>query len=463
MKHIINAIRNQGGKMLVLLGPVIVSQYAYLASGVVDTVMSGKLGTTALAGVAVGSAVWVPLQMFTSGVMYGFLILLSHLSGGDNKGAYASLTQQAMWLGMFLGLIMSFLIYLIAPHLAVFGVDAEVAANAEEFLVYVAWALPFTGIAIAVRFYCEGQKIMLPATVVTILAIGVNALGNYGLMFGNLGMPNLGIAGCGLATGLSMVFGATCYLLYASFAPRFTGVRLLATFYKPDMTEISRIFKAGLAIGLVVVSEFLVFSVIALFISSQGPIAAASHQIAFNFMMVMFTLPACISIVTSIMVGNAHGADNTAAKKDIVTTSLTLSCTLGVVLTIMMYIFAPQITKMYTDDLEVISVGSSILTIAAFFQLVDALQVSMNGALRGIGDTNYPFCIISIVYWLLCIPLGYGISSNSVHIPMLGNVAHLNIAGWWVALVASIGLISILFAFRIRQRFYSPVRLKNSL
>ena len=145
-------LRRHLGSMLLLAGPILVSQYAYLASGMADTVMSGMLGTVFQAGVAVGAAVWVPVQMFVTGVLYGVMILVSQHFGADRQDDIAATARQGLWLALGLGAAASGLLYLLAPHLTLFGVTEDVAQKAEDYLQALAWGLPFSSMAIRIRF-----------------------------------------------------------------------------------------------------------------------------------------------------------------------------------------------------------------------------------------------------------------------------------------------------------------------
>ena len=143
--------------LLLLAGPILLSQYAYLASGMADTIMSGSLGTVYQAGVAVGAAVWVPVQMFITGTLYGVMIVISQHHGGGRHGDMVATGRQGLWLALLLGLAGMGLLLLVPPNLTLFGVTPDVAEQAAIYLNYLVWGLPFSSLAIGMRFYCDGQ------------------------------------------------------------------------------------------------------------------------------------------------------------------------------------------------------------------------------------------------------------------------------------------------------------------
>ncbi len=452
--RIASAVRRHLGSLLLLAGPILLSQYAYLASSMADTVMSGRLGTVYQAGVAVGSAVWVPVQMFVTGILYSVMIGVSQHHGAGRADGMLATGRQGLWLALLLGLVSTGVLFLAAPRLSVFGVDEATAAMACTYLRHLAWGMPFSSLAIAMRFFCDGQKNVVPATVIAIIVVAVNIILNYGLMFGRLGLPAMDVAGCGLATGISMVLSMALFAVYVSSAPRLRGLRLLARLTGPSRTAIKDLAGVGLPVGVATVSEFLVLSVIAICVSTTGPEATAANQIACNFMMMLFAIPTCLAMAASIMVGGRRGAGDRTGEQETVITSVAAGLGAGLLLTAVMWFAAPQVAALYSHDQAVISLAASLLMIAALFQLVDAVQICLNGVLRGIEDTVVPFLVTSGVYWLVTLPLGYVLSGMPLPFGLNESTPAMGAAGWWTALVFGITLVALALGRRVRRIFF---------
>ena len=304
---VFKALRKETPIILPLFLPILISQYAGIANGVIDTAMAGALGTVEIASIAVGAAIWVPLLAFSLGTMYGLLIVVSQAFGAKDGDGVNNSAQQGVYLGLALGGLAAFILYLIASNIELFGVEDGIAGPASEYIKAVIWSLPVACAMFSLRFYCEGQKAVVPVTVISIISVGVKTFFNYLFMFGKFGMPAMGVTGCGLAsiceyTGLLLMLTA-----YVSLAPRFAGNRLFARLRLPDFPAILDILRKGVPIGLCFTSEFLVFSVMVLFISRQGPVAAAAHQVAFNCMILFFSMAAAFSSAACIRVGNLFG------------------------------------------------------------------------------------------------------------------------------------------------------------
>lgn len=151
-------LREELAGTLPLFGPLLISQYAGIANGVVDTAMAARLGVVELASAAVGTAIWMPLQLFTLGVLYGMLMLISQRFGaGDAKGI-RDIAHQGLWLGLVLGLCAALAVWGLSHRIAWFGAADDLVVPAGEYMRMVLGGMPFVGMAFALRFFAKGRK-----------------------------------------------------------------------------------------------------------------------------------------------------------------------------------------------------------------------------------------------------------------------------------------------------------------
>ena len=265
--------------------------------------------------------------------------------------------------------------------------------------------------------------------------VGINALLNYGLMFGNLGFPALGLRGCGMATAVSSVCFLLMTALYIRFAPGSPGRNFFRRFHAPQWAVIRGILAIGAPIGLGITSEYLVFTVITLFIATTGAVPAAAHQICFSATMLLFATPSAFSVAASIRVGNLRGRGDNEALHVAVLSIVAFSFLIGVTFTGVMTAYAEPLLRLFTTDAAVLPLAVSVLYVAAFFQLSDSVQVCLNGTLRGAGDTAVPFCLTTAAYWLFCLPLGWVLSGGPLPAGLGVSPQVFGIRGWWIALI----------------------------
>lgn len=459
---IVSALRRETPIILPLFLPILVSQYAGIANGVIDSAMAGALGTLELAGIAVGAAIWVPFFAFILGTLYGLLIIVSQAFGaGDSEGVNAS-TQQGMYLGVALGTMAALILYLVATNIHLFGVEEGVAGLACDYITAVIWSFPVACAVFGIRFYCEGQKVVLPVTAIAVLSVGAKAFFNYILMFGKLGMPALGVRGCGLATLCEYAFFLLLLAGYVSIASRFAGRRLFSRLHYPDFSAMFNLVKKGIPIGLCFTSEFLVFSVMVMFISQRGAVSAAAHQIAFNCMILFFSMAAAFSNAACIRVGNLFGEKDKVQLRSAVSGIVALSALIGCLLMSGMVLKAQALAEMFTTDTAVIPLAVSILCIAAFFQIADSMQVCLNGVLRGVGDVTVPFLYTTVAYWVIGIPLGYVLSGMPLPFGLVTPLDY-GVVGWWIALTVALFLATLFLGARVRSLLWGKGGLVEGL
>lgn len=173
---LLSALRKESPIILPLFVPIMISQYAGIANGVIDTAMAGALGTNEFASIAVGAAIWVPFVAFSLGTMYGLLIAVSQAFGAADQNGVNVSTQQGIFLGICLGVVGVLLLYLVADNIRLFGVESSISGAASDYIKAVIWSMPIACMLFAVRFYCEGQKVVMPVTVLAVIAVAIKAL-----------------------------------------------------------------------------------------------------------------------------------------------------------------------------------------------------------------------------------------------------------------------------------------------
>lgn len=456
-----SVFRSELSKFLPLFGPLLISQYAQIANGIIDTIMAARLGPVGLGSVAVGVALWMPVYMFVIGVLFGTLIVIAQYYGSKDNENTLNSTWQGIWLGLTLSICAALFVYLVAAKMEWFGATTDMLGDSQNYVRMILLGFPFGATAVAIRFYCEGQGTVFPVTIMAVLVVGFNALFNYLLMFGNLGFPELGVQGCGLATSISMVMFLIMLLGYTSLSQRFKGVRILKHFRLPKIEFQKRIFKLGLPIGFGITSEYLVLSVITLFIGSTGALPVSAHQVTFSCMMLFFAIPASISFAASIRIGNLMGAGNPEAIRRSASCILSLCCLIGTVISILMFFKAESLAILIAKDAQIAVLAVGLIKLAALFQFSNSVQVCCNGLLRGAGDTAVPFAITASAYWLFCIPLGYILAGMPLPYGLSISSDLFGIRGWWFALTISITLVAILLYLRVRRVFWVKLNVDN--
>jgi MATE family multidrug resistance protein len=242
---------------------------------------------------------------------------------------------------------------------------------------------------------------------------------------------------------------AVLALLYR-FAPQ---LREVATATPATASEgVRDMLRLGLPIGAILVVEAGLFVVSSLLMARFGDTTVAAHQIAFNFASLLFMIPLGLGLATTVRVGHAAGAADPAAARFRGQVGITMGAINAFSNATILALLRQPIAALYTDDAGIAARAARFLLLASVFQFVDGVQVTANGALRGIKDTRFPLAITLVAYWIFGVPVSWGLAFHT-------EVAADGL--WWGMTtgltVAAAGLVwRFLAESRRRRRFESP-------
>ncbi|SMO60872.1 MATE family efflux transporter [Fodinibius sediminis] len=437
-------LRKEASLTLKIGLPVIIAQLLQMSMNFVDTVMAGNLSAQDLAAVAVGGAVFMPLIMLAAGILMAVTPVVAQLIGGRNFKEVGVNARQVLWLSQIMAIPIFFMIRNLAFVMHFLEVTPDIIPIAQGYLDAISWGVFAVCGYMALRFFNEGMSVTRPAMYFALLGVVVNIGGNYIFMYGKLGFPRMGAAGCGYASALVGFVMFLGMLLFTMTYRPYQRFEIFSNFRKPEWTYLKELLHVGVPIGLSSTMEVTMFALVSLLMGSLSTIAVAGHQVAINFAAMTFMVPFGLSTAITTRVGNAIGKGKIHEARRRGYIGISLATFFMCMTAVIMYLFPDLITSIYTQDEAVREVAVSLLYMAAIFQISDGLQVSGYGALRGLKDTKIPMVVNFIAYWLVGLPLGY----------YLGIIRGIGPQGLWMGLIAGLTIAAILH----NVRFYSLTR-----
>jgi MATE family multidrug resistance protein len=397
-------------KLLTIAGPVVLTQLGIMAFGVVDTLMVGRVGVAELDAAALGNVWFWGTMFFGVGIVYGLDPIIAQAHGrGDGERAGLAL-QQGLVVAGLVGIPLISLGWLTEEAMIAFGQEPVLARMAEEYIVIQQWSLaPMLGFY-ALRQYLQSREIVAPALWLALLANVFNIIGNEALIFGvpSLGLPEMGLRGAGLASGLTRTFMAVGLLVWTWSAGLHRGAWLPWSTRALEPRGLLEVLRYGLPVGLHYTLEVWAFQLSTLLAGELGRNELAAHAIVLNVASLTFMVPLGISFGASTVIGNLVGEGRREAAQRTAWIAFALGG--GVMLLSGLVLVSTRwlIPGIFTDDAAVIVLAASILPIAAAFQLFDGLQVVGGGILRGVADTLPAAVFNGIAYYVVALPLaGY--------------------------------------------------------
>lgn len=429
-------------QLLYILVPILVTQVGLTMMNFFDTTMSGHYSSIDLAGVAIGSSIWVPVFTGLSGVILAITPIIAQLIGAKHEKKVSFSVIQGVYLSILLAILVILLgSFLLDPFLSRMRLEPNVRAIAKQYLVALSTGIIPLFIFNVLRSFIDALGKTRVSMIITLMSLPINVFLNYLLIFGKWGFPDLGGVGAGYATSITywIITFIAVFIIHKQ-AP-FSTYGVFQKFHSLSLTMWKEILKIGVPIGLSIFIETSIFSAVTLLMSDFNTATIASHQAAINFASLLYMIPLSISMALTIVVGFEVGArrlqDAIVYSKIGITIAVIMAFFSGLVL----LFFRDAIAGIYSEDAFVQKLTAHFLLYAIFFQLSDAVQAPIQGALRGYKDVTITFVMALVSYWVIGLPLGY----------YLANFTELGPFGYWVGLITGLAVGAICLSFRLRS------------
>lgn len=434
--------RTERRELLRLGLPVAVTQVGMMLLGVVDTMMVGHLGTTALDAAALGS-LWVwGMSAFGIGLVMGMDPIVTQAHGAGQPRRVALTLHRGLVVAAVVTIPLSVAWWLATPALEALGQDPVHAAAAGRYVDQQLFSLwPLLAFH-AVRRYLQGRGVMLPGVVAVVAANLFNAGANWVLIFGHLGFPAMGLEGAGLATGLTRCMLLLSLAAYTALAGLHHGAWERPSLAAFDLRGLAEIVRHGIPVGLQYGLENWAFQLSTLVAGVLGDEPLAAHVIVINLAALAFMIPLGLSQGAATRVGNLVGAGHADQARRAASTALWLGAGVMVLSAIAFVTLQRWLPRLYTSDPEVIALAASILPIAAASQLFDGTQAVGGGILRGLGATR-PAAVFNLLgYYVLALPL------SALAVFSLG----MGLSGLWWGLCLGLATVAGALVWWIQRR-----------
>ena len=433
-------------QLAVLAVPVVIAEMGWMAMGVVDTIMVGPLGPTAIGGAGLGSSLFLAISIFGMGLLLGLDTLVSQAFGARRFGDCRRWLVHGLVLGLIMAVPMTAALWVFARNLPLFGFHPDVERMTSPYLSAVTWSLCPLLLYAACRRYLQGMGAVRPVSFALVSANLVNALANYVLIYGALGAPALGIAGAAWATVLARTYLVAVLIVAIWLVDRRSPTTIRGSFDGVHAAWLWRLFRLGLPAATQITLEVGVFATMTALAGRLDPVSLASHQIAMNIAGTTFMVPLGVASAAAVLVGHAVGRGDVASAGRAGWTAITLiACTMLIGATAMVVV--PEfLLRPFTSDADVLRTGAGLLAVAAVFQVFDGLQVVSTDALRGLGDTRTPMRWSLLGYWgvglpvayIGCFVLGWGVRALWVGLAFGLTICGVVLVGVWARRAAAL-------------------------
>ncbi|WP_457089306.1 MATE family efflux transporter [Microvirga sp. P5_D2] len=434
---------------LALGWPLVLTNVAQNALMTSDVILMGWLGSGALAAGALGTNLYFAFLIFGIGLVSATSPLTAEELGRKRHSVRE--VRRTVRQGFWAAITVAIPIWIISWNgeflLLKMGQEPALAKDAGDYMRALQWSLlPFLLYLVLRSFLAALERPGWPL-LISLLAVPVNLGAAYCFMFGEFGMPELGLIGAGVGTVISSAFMFLALALVISLDRRLRRYFLFGRFWRADWPRYKTLWKIGVPIGLTLAFEVTIFNAAALLMGRIGSNELAAHAIALQIASFCFMVPFGLSQAATVRVGLAYGAQDAPGVTRAGWTAFALGVSFMVV-TASLMLFTPHLLlSAFLDladpkNLPVIGFAVSFLVMAAIFQLADAAQAVGAGMLRGLQDTRVPMLYAAFGYWGIGLPLGV----------ILAFGTSLRGIGIWIGLATGLGVVASLMLWRWLRR-----------
>jgi MATE family multidrug resistance protein len=430
-------------KELLKLGlPIVIGQLGIILVSFADTFMVGWHGTKDLGAASFVNNVFNLAIIFATGFSYGLTPVVGRLFGeGKHKEAgtvlkNALLANGAM--GAAVMLVMGVL-YISIGHL---GQPEELLPLIRPYYIVLLLSLPFTMLFNAFKQFIDGITDTKTSMWIMLAGNAANIIGNYLLIFGKCGFPELGLLGAGIATLLSrmLMLGASILVFlnsrrYRTYMQGFFGGRVTAA-------ELLQLNRLGLPVAMQMGMETASFSIATIMVGWLGTTALAAHQIMCTVGQLGFMIYYGMAAAVAVKVSNYHGKGDIPDIRRVANAGFNIIIVMALIASTGIYLVRNHLGHIFTDSDEVALLVAQIVIPFIIYQFGDGLQCNFSNALRGIADVKPVMRYAFIAYFVISLPVCY----------LLGFVLGLGLTGIWLSFLFGLTSAGIMFYLRFRSR-----------
>lgn len=403
--------------------PIALTQLGQVAMMTSDLALVGRLGGDAVAAAALAQVILFVGFVLGMGLVSAVAPLAAQAFGAREPRMVRRALRVGLWASVMLGVPLTAMQLQGERILLWLGQEPATSARAGEYLIGLTWCMVPGWWFIALRSFMGAVNRPEPALWITLVAIPINTLLAYALIFGEFGLPRLGMLGAGVATTI-VNLGMVIACLWVCYTQRpFRKYRVLGRFWRADWPLLRKLIAVGAPISGSFLLEYGLFAAAALLVGVIGTTQLAAHQIALQIAAIVFMVPFGVSMAAMVRVGQAVGRGDAAATRRSGYAAIALGGGFMVTMVILIAATRHVLPLVFVDagsqgaD-ETIAIAAGLLLIGATFFVVDGLQTVSAGALRGLNDTRVPLLIAAVSFWLvgfvacyvLAFPLGLGVN-----------------------------------------------------
>lgn len=429
------------GEILKIGLPIMLGQACVIILAFADNIMIGWHSVDELAASSFVNNILNLLIMTELGFAAGMTPIIGSHNGRGDVASVGLTLRNGLVVNGLIGLASVVLLAVVYALLGHFGQEPELLPLIRPYFVIVGISTLFSLGFNTLKQFTDG--ICRPVVSMVFLLLGnvVNIFGNWVLIYGKLGFPEMGLVGAGISTLFSRILIFAAFLLYILFS---RSLRQYARAIKEavlSLAEMKSIFTVGYPVAIQMALETSSFTFAAVMAGWLGVIELAAHQVVITISQLFFLMMQGLSFALSILVSNACGRGDYKGVREYAGKGYGMIVCISATLSVLLYIFRYQAAGVFTDSPEVSAMAVSLFFVLFAYQFGDGLQLCFANVLRGLQDVKPIMKVAFVSYYIIAIPVAY----------LLGFKTSLGLLGIWLGFPVGLTIAGVFFFLRYRS------------
>ena len=415
--------------------PIIIGQLGNLILNFADTLMISHHSTEELAAAAFVNNMFTLVIVFAIGFTYAITALVGNLYGQEKTHRIGELMKSAVAANTCMAVILSVIMGVLYMNLGNLKQPEELLPLMRPYFIIQLISLPFVCWFNTFRQFTDGITDTRVAMWILVSGNIMNIFGNWVLIYGHLGMEEMGLIGAGLSTMISRILMALVMMGIFFFSKKYKEYRKGWHQGQTNRRDFRQITVLGFPLALQMGMETAAFSLSSLMVGWFGTTALAAHQVMLTISQLGYMIYYGLAAAVAVRISNFMGQRDYTAVKRTATAGIHLVFFLAMLTSVPIFFFRHSMGALFTDNTEVISMVSMTIIPFMIYQFGDGMQCNYANAMRGIAVVKPLIWIAFIAFFIVSLPLGY----------LFGVVMNFQLLGIWYAFPFGLTTAGILY------------------
>ena len=430
-------------KALFKLGlPIVIGQLGMIVLSFADTLMIGHHSTEDLAGASFVNNMFNLAIIFATGFSYGLTPIVGSLFGKGEQKAVGRTLKNALFVNGLIGILLTLVMGILYLNIHRLGQPEELLPLMRPYYIVLLISLISVMLFNAFKQFADG--ITDTQTPMWLLIGGnvLNIFGNWVLIYGYFGFPEMGLLGAGIATLASRILMLATFVLIFFIGKRYQPYKEGFLSGEINRSDFLQLNKLGWPVGLQMGMETASFSLATIMVGWLGAIALAAHQVMLTIGQLGYMMYYGMAAAVAVRVSNFHGQKDIESVRHSASAGFHIILLMAICVSIPLFLLRNEIGGWFTDNDEVTFMVASLIIPFIIYQFGDGLQCNYSNALRGIADVKPVMYIAFLAYFIISLPAGY----------LFGFVFDWGLTGIWLSFPFGLTSAGLMFYFRFRQQ-----------